>query len=136
MNSPDDYAIVIVPVPEEDGGGYMGYSVDLPGCMSDGVTHEEAVQNTREALREWLEEQKDRGVEIPLPGSAVEVSFAREEKLLDAIKSLAEYGQSADKRIGELERKLTELIAVLKDERGRLPSKFEFPRSIGQRRTH
>lgn len=30
------YRIVVQPLPAEDGGGYLAYVPDLPGCMADG----------------------------------------------------------------------------------------------------
>ena len=127
MIDESNYAIAIVRLDEDEGGGYLGFVPDLPGCMSDGETRQEALQNTQEALEEWLEEQISREVEIPLPGSAAADAREREEYLLDAIKSLAAYRDTADEKIAELERQLTELIAVLKDDHGRLPGRFAIP---------
>ena len=39
---------------EEEGGGYLVTFTDLPGCMSDGETIEEAVVNAADAENEWL----------------------------------------------------------------------------------
>ncbi|MCZ7674866.1 MAG: type II toxin-antitoxin system HicB family antitoxin [Roseovarius sp.] len=117
------YAIVIVPLDDEDGGGYLGFAPDLPGCMSDGETQSEALQNTQDAIGEWLDLQRSRNVEIPDPGSASALAQQREEQLLDAIRSLADYRKQVDADYREqvdeenkrLKRKLAELIAVLKD---------------------
>lgn len=65
-----DYPITIVPLSEEDGGGYLGQALDLPGCMSDGETEAEALANTKQAVAEWIEECKALGRRIPEPGSA------------------------------------------------------------------
>jgi predicted RNase H-like HicB family nuclease len=40
---------------------------ELPGCMADGATHEEAVKNAGEVIRLWIETAKDMGREIPKP---------------------------------------------------------------------
>ena len=37
-----DYAVMIAPLSAEDGGGFLATVPDLPGCMSDGETPEEA----------------------------------------------------------------------------------------------
>ncbi|WP_347338750.1 type II toxin-antitoxin system HicB family antitoxin [Bradyrhizobium nanningense] len=37
------YKIIIEPLSEEDGGGFVATVPDLPGCMSDGATEFEAV---------------------------------------------------------------------------------------------
>lgn len=124
MANSDAYAIVVIELSEADGGGYYGFVPDLPGCASDGETRSEAIKNTEDALAEWLYEQELRGVTVPVPGSSFEVAQEREEKLLGALQSLAEYRDSAKEKIGELERKLSELIAILRDEKGRVPSRY------------
>ena len=43
---------------EAEGGGWLATFPDLPGCMSDGETPEEAVQNAREAEISWLAASK------------------------------------------------------------------------------
>ena len=45
MNIPnfEDYSFEIRPLSEEDGGGFLITFPDLPGCMSDGETPEEAI---------------------------------------------------------------------------------------------
>jgi predicted RNase H-like HicB family nuclease len=66
-----DYAVVIDPLPEEDGGGFLATVPDLPGCMSDGDTREEAARNVGDAIDSWLEEARALGREIPEPRTAV-----------------------------------------------------------------
>ena len=51
-----EYAVVIEPLSEEDGGGYLASVPDLPGCMSDGETREEAARNVGDAIACWIEE--------------------------------------------------------------------------------
>ena len=38
-----------------DDGGYTVYVPALPGCLSEGVTKEEALKNIREAIELYLE---------------------------------------------------------------------------------
>lgn len=40
---------------------------ELPGCMADGQTYEEAVTNARIAIEEWIQTAKELGREIPEP---------------------------------------------------------------------
>ena len=54
----------------EEGGGYLIEFPDLPGCMSDGETLEEAVENGKDALECWIEAAAADGQEIPVPGSS------------------------------------------------------------------
>src|SRR5271165_2211842 len=65
MRKPD-YAILIEPLPEEDGGGFLATVPDLPGCMSDDDTREAAARNIDDAIAAWLEEARTLGRDIPL----------------------------------------------------------------------
>jgi len=40
---------------EEEEGGYSVQCLELPGCISEGETHEEALLNIREAIEGHLE---------------------------------------------------------------------------------
>ena len=48
----DGYQFTVRPLSKEEGGGYLVEYPDIPGCMSDGETVEEAIANGREALRD------------------------------------------------------------------------------------
>ena len=63
-----DYAVVIEPLPEEDGGGFLATVPDLPGCMSDGETRAEAAANAEDAIVAWLEEAAALGRGRRSPG--------------------------------------------------------------------
>lgn len=40
---------------------------ELPGCMADGTTYQEAVQNAEVIIQEWIETAKALGRDIPEP---------------------------------------------------------------------
>ncbi|MBT7261685.1 MAG: type II toxin-antitoxin system HicB family antitoxin, partial [Desulfobacula sp.] len=40
---------------------------ELPGCMADGHSYQEAVSNAETIINEWLETAKDLGRTIPKP---------------------------------------------------------------------
>lgn len=40
---------------------------ELAGCMADGATVEEAVQNSEVIIEEWIETAKELGRDIPEP---------------------------------------------------------------------
>ena len=46
---------------QEEGGGWLATFPDLPGCMSDGETPEEALHNAAEAETAWLVANKQWG---------------------------------------------------------------------------
>ena len=52
---------------ESDGGGYIASVPDLPGCMSDGETPEEALRNVQEAIASWIQAAKGWQQDIPNP---------------------------------------------------------------------
>jgi antitoxin HicB len=64
----DEYRITIRPLSKDEGGGYLVEYPEIPGCMSDGKTVEEAIANGREALSDCLEVFKESGRKAPKPG--------------------------------------------------------------------
>ena len=61
------YAIIVEPLPADDGGGFVATVPDLPGCMSDGETPQEALLNVQDAIRVWIEAAKEMGHMVPEP---------------------------------------------------------------------
>jgi predicted RNase H-like HicB family nuclease len=64
-----DYAVVIETLSDEDGGGFVATVPDLPGCMSDGATREEAAHNIADAITAWIEEAARLGRPVPAPSA-------------------------------------------------------------------
>lgn len=63
----EDYPINVSPIPTDEGGGYMVSFPDLPGCIADGDSIDEAIVEARDAFDAWImAEQEDRG-ELPTP---------------------------------------------------------------------
>ncbi|MEQ8898641.1 MAG: type II toxin-antitoxin system HicB family antitoxin [Roseovarius sp.] len=105
-----DYVIVILPLSEEDGGGFVGLVPDLQGCMSDGDSREEALENTQQAMIEWIEHQQERGIDLPAPGVAIERASKQRKSLMAALKAMLAHIEEADGRIAELEKALEEAV--------------------------
>lgn len=61
------YRIVIEPLSKDDGGGYFATVPDLPGCMSDGETPEDALLNVQDAIQCWIEAARELGRDVPQP---------------------------------------------------------------------
>nr|WP_295111455.1 type II toxin-antitoxin system HicB family antitoxin [uncultured Caulobacter sp.] len=61
------YSIVVRPLDAEDGGGFLATVPDLPGCMSDGDTEAEALENVRSAIQDWMVHARAEGRSIPPP---------------------------------------------------------------------
>jgi antitoxin HicB len=67
IRSLDQYQFTVRPLSKAEGGGYLVDYPDIPGCMSDGETIEEAIKNGREALHDCIEVFKESGRKIPKP---------------------------------------------------------------------
>lgn len=61
---------MIVTWSEED-NCYIVSVPDLPGCMADGTTPENAVKNVQKIIDEWIDMAKELGREIPAPSATV-----------------------------------------------------------------
>jgi predicted RNase H-like HicB family nuclease len=46
-------------VPESEGGGYVAYTEELPGAISEGDTLEEAHENLRDAIEVLLQANRE-----------------------------------------------------------------------------
>lgn len=46
---------------------YLAEVPELAGCMADGATYREAVENAEQVISEWLETAKELGRHIPEP---------------------------------------------------------------------
>ena len=63
----DQYQFTVRPLSKQEGGGYLVEYPDIPGCISDGETIEDAITNGREALRDCLDVFRESGRTIPKP---------------------------------------------------------------------
>lgn len=57
-------------IPLADDSGFMVVFPDLPGCMADGATMEEAIANGRDAAKSWILTAAEFGDPIPMPAPA------------------------------------------------------------------
>jgi len=64
-----EYSFTIRHLTQEEGGGYFIEFPDLPGCISDGETIEQAIENGEDAVDCWLAAAKLAGKEIPPPNN-------------------------------------------------------------------
>ena len=56
-------------VEDQDEGGFVISYPDLPGCITCGETIESALQNAKDAKREWIRAALEEGIEIYEPDS-------------------------------------------------------------------
>ncbi len=55
----------------EDDNAFITEMPDLPGCLSDGPTEEEARRNIQHIAQEWITRAQYLGREIPAPKSLI-----------------------------------------------------------------
>jgi predicted RNase H-like HicB family nuclease len=51
----------------EADGAFIAEVPELPGCMADGVSYQEAVTNAEQIINEWIDTAKDERRPIPEP---------------------------------------------------------------------
>ena len=61
------YAHIIEPLAVDEGGGFLITLPDLPGCLADGATEAEAIENGRDAFLCWVSAAAEMGERIPAP---------------------------------------------------------------------
>lgn len=59
------YEIIIYWSEEDE--AFIAEVPELPGCMADGKTYEEALKNAQVVIEEWIETATQLGREIPVP---------------------------------------------------------------------
>lgn len=116
------YTVFVSALSEEDGGGFLARVPDLPGCMGDGETKEDAIRDAESAIVEWIQEYDKMGREVPPPGSFIEEARNRRDdelkllmKLRDALRENESDFASLETRIDALERDVQYLIDILGD---------------------
>jgi predicted RNase H-like HicB family nuclease len=60
----DPYARLLIP---DEAGGYTAEILEFPGCVSEGETEKEAMDNLANAALAWIEASQKQGKEIPAP---------------------------------------------------------------------
>ncbi|MCK4641455.1 MAG: type II toxin-antitoxin system HicB family antitoxin [Candidatus Marinimicrobia bacterium] len=57
---------IIVYWSDED-NAFIAEVPELPGCMADGATYQEAISNAEVIIQEWIETAEELGRAIPQP---------------------------------------------------------------------
>jgi len=65
------YPVLVRKLTQAEGGGYLAEFPDLPGCMADGETPEQALRESQDALRSYLASVKAHGDSLPAPAEAL-----------------------------------------------------------------
>ncbi len=51
----------------DEDGAFVAEVPELPGCMADGQTYQEALSNVEQIVQEWIETAKELGRSVPAP---------------------------------------------------------------------
>jgi predicted RNase H-like HicB family nuclease len=51
----------------EEDDAFVAEVPELPGCMADGKTYQEALSNAEQVIREWIETANELGRAVPQP---------------------------------------------------------------------
>lgn len=60
-----NYAIILYW--SDDDQAFIAEVPELPGCMADGKTRQEAIANAETVIKEWIDIAIEDGEEIPVP---------------------------------------------------------------------
>lgn len=63
------YLVEIRPLTEDEGGGWLVTFPELPGCMADGETPEEALREAEDALESYIKTAEAHGDPVPQPSA-------------------------------------------------------------------
>ena len=63
-----------VTIERDEAGWYVAHCPSMPGCVSQGQTHDEAVENIREAIALCAEVRSEQG--LPVSVETVQVDVA------------------------------------------------------------
>jgi antitoxin HicB len=107
-----DYPVYLFPLSKADGGGFVAYVPDLLGCMSDGETQAEALENVQGAISEWIEEAIRLGKDVPAPGTAARRVAQERQDMIDLIKN--QLG-AIDGKIADLEKRVETIAAAMEE---------------------
>jgi predicted RNase H-like HicB family nuclease len=59
------YEVIIYWSPEDQ--AFIAEAPELPGCMADGKSHQDALANLEVIIAEWIETARELGRSIPEP---------------------------------------------------------------------
>ncbi len=63
-----EYPVRLSPLAKAEGGGWLAEVPDLPGCIADGQTREEAIHNVEDAISAWIATAREFDDTVPPPG--------------------------------------------------------------------
>lgn len=55
----------VVIYPDQEDSGWVAEVPSLPGCISQGETKQEVIENIRDAIQTWIEGAQSVGMNVP-----------------------------------------------------------------------
>ena len=101
-----NYPVTLYP---EDEGGFTVKIFDLPGCLSQGGTVEEAFERIAEARELWIESAYENGDPIPMPST--ETTYSGETALRMPKSLHSKLAESAKREDVSLEQYIVTLLS-------------------------
>ena len=65
---------LFVTIDRDEDGVYVVECPAIPGCVSQGSTEKEALENIRDAIRECLEVRRERGMPLTVPVHELDIA--------------------------------------------------------------
>ncbi|MCE6959601.1 type II toxin-antitoxin system HicB family antitoxin [Cereibacter sphaeroides] len=95
------YRVLLEPLPPADGRGWLATFPDLPGCMSDGDTPEEALAQAKDALSCWLEVARERETILAGLDTSTRVAAPGQQEMKQVILIRRDLGMRRGKEIAQ-----------------------------------
>lgn len=64
---------LVVTIERDEEGWYVAECPEIPGCVTQGRTEEEALENIKEAIELCLEVRREKGLPLTVPTYEIEV---------------------------------------------------------------
>jgi predicted RNase H-like HicB family nuclease len=94
-------------------GAYIAMPAELPGCMADGQTQEEALANLKVIIEEWIAVAKEQNRKIPEPMSVQDLARFQEHAMAEQQERVHQYiRQEVEKAVTEVVQKFVQQQAV------------------------
>jgi predicted RNase H-like HicB family nuclease len=92
-----EYAVQIIWSPEDE--AYLACPFELPGCVADGATPEEALKNLRVVIQEWIDVATEEGRPIPKPMTVEDHEKVSAQFQLDLQRHIYQQVQNAVQQV-------------------------------------
>jgi antitoxin HicB len=111
------YPILLLKLPDNEGGGYVAYAPDLEGCKSNGESPDAAVASLLAAIRALRAHMTEEGKPAPEPFSSSDKAQRMREEMLSIIR---EQEKMLKEEVVNLRKELSEVRSEMDKIRTRM----------------